>query len=217
MGFPNPPGAIAKRTPTPETRTVRRLLLATNNPGKVREFRRLLHDASVEVVTPADLGLSLDVAEDGASYAANAALKARAFAEAGGCLALADDSGIEVDALDGRPGMYSARYGGPGLDDADRTNLLLRELEGVPDGRRGARYRAVVAVAAPGGEVHTFEGVFEGAIGRAWRGQRGFGYDPVFVVEDGRTAAELSDDEKDAVSHRGKAVRAAAAYLRGLG
>lgn len=195
---------------------MRRLLLATNNPGKVREFRRLLRDAAVDVVTPADLGITLDVVEDGATYAENAALKARAFAAAGGCLALADDSGIEVDALDGRPGMYSARYGGPGLDDADRTNLLLREMDAVPDGRRTARYRAIVAIADPAGAVHTFEGVFEGTVGRAWRGERGFGYDPVFVVEDGRTAAELSDDEKDAVSHRGKAMRAAVDYLRSL-
>lgn len=194
-----------------------RLLLATNNPGKVREFRRLLADVPYDVVTPDDLGLQLDVVEDGDSYAANATLKARAFAAAGGCLALADDSGIEVDALGGRPGMYSARYGGPGLDDAGRLDLLLREMEGVPDGQRGARYRAIVAVAQPDGEVVTFEGTMEGAIGREKRGTRGFGYDPAFLVADGRTSAELSDSEKDAISHRGAAVRAAAAWLRARG
>lgn len=195
---------------------VARLLLATNNPGKVREFRRLLDGVPFEVVTPAGAGITLDVVEDGASYAENAAKKARAFAEAGHCVALADDSGIEVDALGGGPGMYSARYGGPGLDDDGRLDLLLAELHDVPDGRRGARYRAVVAVAHPGGEVHLEEATMEGCIGREKRGSRGFGYDPAFVVADGRTAAELTDAEKDAISHRGKAVRAAADYLRAL-
>lgn len=190
-----------------------RVLLATNNPGKVREFRRLLAAAPCEVVTPADLGLSVDVSEDDDSYAANAALKARAFAAAGHCAALADDSGIEVDALAGGPGMYSARYGGPGLDDAGRLDLLLHDLAAVPDGCRGARYRAVVAVAVPDGEIVTFEATMEGQIGREKRGERGFGYDPAFVVGGGRTAAELSDEEKDAISHRGQAVRAAAAWL----
>ena len=118
---------------------VRRLLLATNNPGKVREFRRLLADSGFDVVTPAEVGVSLDVAETGTSYAENAALKARAFAAAGGCLALADDSGIEVDALGGGPGMFSARYGGPELDDPGRTAMLLRELGGVAAAQRTAR------------------------------------------------------------------------------
>lgn len=200
----------------PHFPTMPRLLLATNNPGKVREFRRLLDGIPFEVVTPADLGISLDVEENGTSYAENATIKARAFAKAGNCYALADDSGIEVDALGGKPGMYSARYGGPGLDDEGRTRLLVRELEGVPGEQRTARYRAVVAVSDPEGNVRTFEGVFEGRIGHEFRGERGFGYDPVFVTADGRTAAELTDEEKDAVSHRGKAVRAAAEHLRSL-
>ena len=196
---------------------MKRLLLATNNPGKVREFRRLLASIPFAVVTPADLGLALDVPETGRTYAENAALKARAFSEAAGCLALADDSGIEVDALDGRPGLYSARYGGPGLDDAGRTALLLQEMRDIPEGARTARYRAVVAVADPLGHVALFDGRCEGAIGRHCQGARGFGYDPVFVLADGRTAAQLADGEKDAISHRGQAVRAAAAYLRSLG
>lgn len=191
-----------------------RLLLATNNPGKVREFKRLLDDIPYDVVTPADLGIALEPEEHGATYDENAAAKARAFAQAGGCLALADDSGIEVDALGGDPGPRSARFGGPGLDDAGRTRLLLEKMAGVPEGRRGARYRAVVAVADPGGHVELFEGVFEGRIGYECRGTRGFGYDPVFVTADGRTAAELSDKEKDAISHRGQAMQAAAEYLR---
>lgn len=191
----------------------RRLLLATNNPGKVREFRRLLTDSPFEVLTPAEAGIALDVEETGSTYAENAMLKARAFADAGGCLALADDSGIEVNALEGGPGMYSARFGGPGLDDKGRTALLLEKLSGVPDERRAARYRAIVAVAWPGGEAQTFEGVQEGCIGVAPRGEGGFGYDPVFITTDGRIQAEIADEEKDVISHRGQAVRAALAWL----
>ena len=193
-----------------------RLLLATNNPGKVREMRRLLAGEPFEVVTPADLGIALEVVEDGEGYAENATLKARAFAEAGQCLTLADDSGIEVDALGG-PGPRSARYGGPGLDDAGRTQLMLRELQDVPDGARAARYRAVVAIAWPDGRLEQFEGAWEGSIGRGLRGENGFGYDPIFRTLDGRAAAELSAEEKDAVSHRGQAVRAAARWLRERG
>ena len=193
---------------------MRQLVLATNNPGKVREFLRLLYGVPFRVVTPADLGLQLEVVEDGATYAENAAKKARAFAEAGRCWALADDSGIEVDSLAGAPGMYSARFGWPQLDDIGRYRLLLLKLFGVPDRQRTARYRAVVAVASPGGAVRQFEATFEGRIGFGPHGDRGFGYDPVFVTADGRTAAELPDAEKDQQSHRGKAVRAAADYLR---
>lgn len=197
---------------------MKRLLLATNNPGKVREFRRLLLGLPYEVVTPAEAGVALDVEETGGSYAENALLKARAFAHAGSCLALADDSGIEVDALDGGPGMYSARYGGPGLDDEARTALLLHDLAGVPAPRRTARYRAVVALAWPSGagfKTECFEGVQEGAIATSVRGGSGFGYDPVFLISDGRTQAEISDAEKDLISHRGQAVRAAMTYLAG--
>jgi XTP/dITP diphosphohydrolase len=195
-----------------------RLLLATNNPGKVREFRRLLDGSGFEITTPAEAGIRLNVDETGATYAENALLKARAFADASGLLALADDSGIEVDALDGRPGLYSARYGGDGLDDEGRVALLLRELEGVPDDERTGRFRAVIAIASSHGhgEARTFEGVEEGAIAHAPRGDRGFGYDPVFLVDGLRTQAELPDAEKDAVSHRGKAARLACAYLRTL-
>lgn len=197
---------------------MRRLILATGNPGKVREFRRLLDGVPFEVVTPAEVGVAIEVEESGATYAENASLKARAFAAAAACWALADDSGIEVDALDGGPGMYSARYGGPGLDDAGRRQLLLSEMAGVPAGGRGARFRAVVAVASPLGDVRLFEGVMEGRIGTGERGSGGFGYDPIFEeTTDWRTSAELSDAEKDERSHRGKAVRAAAAYLRSVG
>lgn len=201
---------------------MRRLLLATNNPGKVRELRRLLTGSGFEVVTPAALGIALEVDESGSTYEENALLKARGFAAAANCLALADDSGIEVDALGGGPGVYSARYGGLGLDDAGRVQLLLHELADVPDHARTARFRAVVALAAaPSSSLisHSsslFHGVQEGRIARSVRGDGGFGYDPVFLLEDGRTQAEITDDEKDAISHRGQAVRAAAAYLAEL-
>ncbi|MBE0608484.1 MAG: RdgB/HAM1 family non-canonical purine NTP pyrophosphatase [Dehalococcoidia bacterium] len=198
-----------------QTAEGRRILLATNNPGKVREFRRLLEPFGFVAVTPAELGITVEVEESGASYAENAVIKARAFAAAGGMIALADDSGIEVDALGGGPGMYSARYGGPGLDDRRRVEWLLSELAGVPEEQRTARYRAVVAVAfgEAGREPVTFEGIQEGRIGCEPRGERGFGYDPVFVLGDGRTQAEASDEEKDRISHRAQAVKAAAHYL----
>ena len=195
-----------------------RILLATNNPGKVREFRRLIEGSGFKAVTPAEAGIVLDVDETGGSYEANALLKATAFAQAGNCLALADDSGIEVDALSGGPGMYSARYGGPELDDEGRVTLLLREVAKAPDGERGARYRAVVAVAWPvvGDAIESavFEGVQAGTLARRPSGADGFGYDPIFVVAAGRTQAQLSAAEKDAISHRGQAVRKALAFLQ---
>ena len=195
---------------------VPRLLLATNNPGKVRELRRLLDGCGFELVTPADLGLAIEPAESGSTYAENAVLKARTFATAAGCLALADDSGLEVDALGGAPGIHSARFGGPGLDDAGRVHYLLQKLGDTPHDRRTARFRAVVALASPEGTLGVFDGSQEGRIATAPRGERGFGYDPVFVGEGGRTNGELDEQEKDAVSHRGQAARAAAAYLRDL-
>ena len=193
-----------------------RLLLATNNPAKVRELRRLLDGCGFEIVTPAELGIAIEPEETSATYAENAAFKARAFAKASGCLALADDSGLEVDALNGEPGVHSARFGGEGLDDAGRVQLLLRQLAGVPEDRRGARFRAVMALTSAEGKVRLFEGVQEGCIATSPRGERGFGYDPVFVGAGGKTNGELSKEEKDAISHRGEAARAVARYLRGL-
>lgn len=178
----------------------------------------MLIGAGFEIVTPADCGLHLDVDETGDTYEANATLKARAYAQASGLLSLADDSGIEVDALDGGPGVHSARYGGPGLDDAGRTALLLRELESVPPARRTARYVAAIAIvdpALPGDPpVHLFRATQEGHIAAAPRGTNGFGYDPVFLVAPRTTQAELSETAKDRISHRGKALRAARQYLQ---
>lgn len=199
-----------------------RLLLATGNPGKIRELWRLLARLPLALVTPAALGIALEVPEEGDTYAANAIAKAQAYAAAAGYLALADDSGLEVDALGGAPGVRSARYGGPALDDRGRYELLLRDLHSIPAGQRGAHYRAVVALAAPlhyegtvlpPGGVATFAGTLHGTIACAPHGDGGFGYDPIFLLPDGRSAASLTDDEKDLVSHRGQAVRAAAGFL----
>jgi XTP/dITP diphosphohydrolase len=181
------------------------LTLATANPGKVRELRALLAETDYEIGTLADHpGLVLPP-EGAESYAANARHKAMAASAAARTVALADDSGLEVDALAGRPGAASARYGGPGLDDAGRVARLLAELGDTP--RRTARFRCVVAAAAPWAEVALAGGVLEGEILRAPRGHGGFGYDPVFWVPAlGRTLAELSPDDKHRVSHRGRAV-----------
>ena len=191
-----------------------KLLLATNNAGKVAELRQILDGCGWELVTPADAGLDMEVGETGQGYAENATIKAVAFAQASGLTALADDSGIEVDALDGRPGALSARYAGPNRTDAERVAKLIEELRDVPDERRTARFRCVIAIASPQGEVDLVEGTVEGRIAREPRGENGFGYDPAFLLpERGLTMAELPPDEKHAVSHRGAAARAARKVL----
>jgi XTP/dITP diphosphohydrolase len=197
------------------------LLVATFNPGKAREIGRLLADAGHALVTLADQaargarGAGGPVAETGATYEENAAGKARHYARLSGLVAVADDSGIEVEALGGRPGLLSARYGGPGLDDAGRNRLLLEELRDVPEDRRGARYVAVAAVARPDGALRAFRGVCEGRIARAPRGAGGFGYDPIFFSPElGATFADSAAEAKDRVSHRGRAFALLAAFLK---
>jgi XTP/dITP diphosphohydrolase len=191
---------------------VTRLLVATTNVGKQREFFRLLAGLPGELVTPADIGLDLEVEEPHETYAENAATKARAYADASGLLSLADDSGIEVAALDWGPGVRSARWGG--RHGADR---VLEALTGVED--RRARMRCVVAIgipAADGVSVETFDGTIEGTVATERRGAGGFGYDPIFLTADGSTTAELPEAEKDRISHRGRAVAAARDRLREL-
>ena len=196
---------------------MRKLLVASNNPGKLKEYADLLDRLPVTLTSPVQEGLSLAVDESGATFAENAILKARAYAEASGLPTLADDSGLEVDALDGAPGVRSARYAGEGASDEDRYRLLLRNLAGVPQGKRTARFRCVVAVATPQGKVHTAEGRCEGVIGFEPRGTHGFGYDPVFYLPDrGQTMAELPPTVKNRISHRGRAVQAALPVLRWL-
>ena len=196
---------------------MRKLLVATNNPGKVKEYADLLNGLPVTLTSPAQEGLSLEVDESGVTFAENAILKARAYAAASGLLTLADDSGLEVDALDGAPGVRSARYAGERASDEDRYRLLLRNLAGVPEKERTARFRCVVAVATPEGDVHTAEGRCEGLIGFEPRGRHGFGYDPVFYMPDrGQTMAELPPAVKNQISHRARAVQAALPVLRRL-
>lgn len=190
------------------------LLIATNNPGKVAEFRQLLDGCGWQIVTPAELGLDLQVEETGQTYAENATMKALAYARASGQVTLADDSGLEVDALGGRPGPLSARYAGPDRTDQERVEALLQELAGMPDEKRTARFRCLIAIAEPAGRVELVEGAVEGRIAHEPRGENGFGYDPVFLLpERGVTTAELPPDEKNAVSHRGAAARKARAVL----
>jgi len=192
-----------------------RLLIATNNRGKLAEYEVLLKGCGWELVSPADLGLSLSVEETGADYATNARIKAEAFARASGLLTLADDSGLEVDALGGRPGPLSARYAGPSQTDEEAVDLVLAQMRDVPAARRGARFRCVIALAEPDGDVRTVEGECPGAITNEPRGHNGFGYDPIFYLPQlRRTMAELTPEEKNAVSHRADAARKVCAVLK---
>jgi XTP/dITP diphosphohydrolase len=186
-----------------------KLLIATNNQGKIKELHELLKDMRVELITPAQINLDLDVIEDGSTYAENGTKKAIAFAQASGLVALADDSGLEVDALNGAPGMYSARYGsadGKKLSDAGRRLFLIQNLQGKPRPWT-ARFHATIAIATPDGQTHLAEGWCEGEILPEERGTGGFGYDPIFLLTvPGKTMAELSLEEKNRLSHRARAV-----------
>jgi XTP/dITP diphosphohydrolase len=192
------------------------LVIATLNPAKGRELVALLGPVPFEIRLLADIAGARLPEEAGPTYADNALAKARVAAELTGALALGDDSGLEVDALGGAPGLYTARFGGPGLDDRGRWELLLERLRGVPPARRTARFRCVIALAGAGRPEKIVEGVAEGVIADAPRGSRGFGYDPVFFYPPlGRTFGELSDEEKARVSHRGVALAAVRRLLGG--
>jgi XTP/dITP diphosphohydrolase len=187
-----------------------KLLLGTNNQGKVREYRSLLRGIPYEIVTLAEQGMATVVEEVGGSLEENARLKATALAAESGLLALADDSGLEVDALGGEPGPLSARYAGEGASDAERINYLLVRLKDVPQAGRKARFRCVIAIATPDGKVALCSGECRGLITIAPKGEHGFGYDPVFFLPElGKTMAELSLEEKNKVSHRAKAAEKA--------
>ena len=191
------------------------LLIASTNRGKLREIQAVLSDLALDLVLPADLGLNLNVEETGTTYAENAALKARAYCQAGGLLTLADDSGLEVDALGGLPGVRSARFLPlPGASDADRRHYLLLQLAGKPQPWT-AHFHCTVALAPPSGEVLYAEGDCPGEIIPLERGDNGFGYDPIFLLPElGRTMAELSTAEKNQLSHRARALKAALPLLR---
>ena len=183
-------------------------VMATHNPNKLLELQRILEPLHIEVTT-ADLQ---EVEETGTTFAENAFLKAQAACEQTGLPAVADDSGLAVDALDGAPGVYSARYAGPDATDAERMKKLLGELQNVPMEQRTARFVSAICVVYPGGERLDVEGVCEGRVAFEPRGCDGFGYDPIFLVGE-KTYAELSPAEKDAISHRGRALRELAALL----
>ena len=180
-------------------------VLATHNPGKLREMGAILARFGVEVVSPKDLGLTVDVEETGATFAENAMLKAKAICAAAQLPAIADDSGLCVDALNGGPGVYSARYGGEGLDDKGRYTLLLSSMRGQTT--RAAHFACAIACAFPNGDTLTAEGRCDGTIAFAPMGEGGFGYDPVFFVpEKAKTFGQLTAEEKSAISHRGRAL-----------
>ena len=194
-----------------------KLLLATNNQAKVREYKGLLQDFPCELVTLAEQGINISVSEVGESLEENARLKATVLAAESQLIALADDSGLEVDTLGGEPGCLSARYAGEGASDRDRINYLLTRLEGVPEEKRSARFRCVIAIATPDGKVELCSGECQGFITLAPRGEQGFGYDPVFYLPElGKTMAELPLELKNRVSHRGRATRQVSQALEKL-
>lgn len=196
----------------------RKLLIATHNRGKVEEYRELLGDLNLELVSLDDLGITLDVDETGETFRDNAWLKAHAYAEQGGILTLSDDSGLEVDALGGQPGVHSARYGGAACNsDQERVSLLLSNLAGVPWQRRTARFRCFIAICAPEGVEVSVVGSVAGMIQYEPWGTGGFGYDPVFYLPSfDRTMAELSMLEKNLISHRADATQRAVTALKRL-
>lgn len=196
---------------------MRKLLIATHNQGKIREYQALLADLPFTVVSLEAVGVTRDVEETGQTFAENAILKATTYAAWTGLWTWADDSGLEIDALDGRPGVYSARYGGPGLSDADRYRKVLAELAALPPTPWTARFQCVVALAIPGGQVEMVDGVVEGTITDQPRGNNGFGYDPIFYLPAYQaTMAELPILTKNQISHRAQASVKAKARLSQL-
>ncbi len=191
-----------------------RLLLATKNPAKVREYTRLLEGVPYEIVTLADEGIYQVVDETGKTLEENATLKAKSYACQSNLLALADDSGLEVDALGGEPGALSARFAGEGASDSERIDYLLAKLTGIPWEERTARFRCLIAIASPQGEVELCQGECRGIIAFEPKGENGFGYDPIFYLHQlEKTMAELTMDKKNEVSHRGQAARKARRVL----
>ncbi len=191
-----------------------RLALATGNPGKLTEFREALTELPFELASATELGVTRFPPETGAGYEENALVKAAHVALETGLVSLADDSGLEVDALGGEPGVHTARFGGPGLNDGERMAYLLQRLRQVPGGPRTARFVSVIVLATPGGAVHSFRGESEGLILEGPRGAGGFGYDPIFYSPElGKSFAEASLEEKRSVSHRGRALAELARWV----
>jgi len=194
-----------------------KLLLATFNPGKAREYRILLDGLGYEITTLSDQRITEVITESGNNYGQNARLKAIAYAELSQLIAVADDSGLEVDALNGEPGINSARFGGKAATDADRVSFLLARLDGIPWERRTARFKCVIAIATPEGQCQTCCGECHGMIALQPKGTHGFGYDPVFFLpEKGKTMAELPPETKNRISHRARASQKARQVLQQL-
>jgi XTP/dITP diphosphohydrolase len=194
-----------------------KILLATHNRGKLREFAEILADLPVEWITLDDAGIREEAEETGQTFEENARIKAEFYGRLTGLPTLADDSGLEVDALDGAPGVYSARYSGANATDQDRYRLLLKNMESVPQDQRSARFRCVIALARPDGQMITADGRVEGEIGSEPRGTHGFGYDPVFwLPEYAASLAELGPEIKNKISHRARAVEAIRPALEAL-
>ena len=188
---------------------MKRIIFATSNEGKMKEIRLIMEESGYEVVSLKEAGISADIEENGSTFEENAAIKASAIAKLTGELALADDSGLEVDYMDKAPGIYSARFLGEDTDYTIKNNYILEKLSGVPREERTARFVCAIALATPDGDVMTKRATIEGYIGYEIRGENGFGYDPIFMVpEFEKTTAELSITEKNKISHRAKALRA---------
>ena len=186
-----------------------KLIFATSNQGKMKEIREILTDLNVEVLSLKEAGIEADIVEDGKTFEENAMIKARAIRDLTGCMVLADDSGLEVDALNKEPGIYSARYMGEDTSYDIKNKNIIDRLNGLTGNERSARFVCVIAAAFPDGSEETRRGTIEGQIGFEIAGENGFGYDPIFYVpEFGCTTAELSSEDKNAISHRGKALRA---------
>lgn len=186
---------------------MKEVIIATNNAGKAKDFEALFKPLGIKVFTLNDIEGEIDVEETGETFEANAILKAETVAALLGKIVIADDSGLEIDSLEGAPGVYSARFAGPGKNDNENIEKVLAEMEAVPEKNRSARFRCVLAVAGPGIMTETFSGSCEGVILSERRGTNGFGYDPIFFVpEKNRTMAELTAEEKSEISHRGDAL-----------
>ena len=192
-----------------------KLVIATKNRNKIFEIQdKFSGIPGLELIPLTEFAAPPDVIEDGATFEENALKKARAVAGHTGCAAMADDSGLVVDALDGRPGIYSARYGGDGASDAERCRRILDEMADIPDGKRTARFECAIAIVLKDGTAHCAKGACEGTITRRMKGGHGFGYDPIFYLpERGMTMAEIPLDEKNRISHRGRALDAAREVL----
>ena len=187
---------------------MKRIIFATGNAGKMKEIREIMADLDVEIVSMKEAGVDVEIVENGSSFEENAVIKARTIMEHTGELVLADDSGLEIDYLNGEPGIYSARYMGEETSYHIKNNNLISRLEGVEDEKRTARFVCVIAAAFPDGEILTVRDTVEGRIGYEEKGENGFGYDPIFYLpEYGKSSAQLSPEEKNRISHRGKALR----------